>query len=972
VVFLSDASGHPVPNTSVIFKVTQNNGMVSAGGPPASSLVAITNAQGQAQGQWTLGMRSGAGGNAMDAYSVGFGGTALFTATGSQGPAGNIVVDTGNNQIRPIGQALALPLIAVVVDAGNNRLPNVPVTFTVIQGGGSFGGQATSTVTSDSDGRVTASLTLGMQEGNANNLVEANFPSNLGLPAAFTASGRAAGDPAQTTISGVVLDNSNVPIPGVTVRAVPTDVLHSNAGIISSLPFVQTNAQGQFSITQAPVGVLKLMLDGSTAQLPGQYPSLEYDMVTVAGQANTVGAPIYILPLNAANSLCVTATTGGGTLTMADAPGFSLTYAPGQVTFPGGSQTGCISVTAVHPDKVPMVPGFGQQPRFIVTIQPPGAVFNPPAAITLPNVDGLQPRAVTEMYSYDHDISSFVAIGTGVVSDDGQVIRSSPGVGVLKSGWHCGGNPNQTGAAATCPICMFCQGTQCTPQGNGTSCGGTGSCQFTGQTQQPTCGCPTGQLLVNNSQCQTPPNCPTGTTFNVSTGQCCGNGQCYTPPTCTPPQVLVNGTCQTPPNCPPGTTFNASTGQCCGNGQCQCPSGQVSVNGTCQQNCPNGQVPVNGTCQNPMVQITMDVSPVAKLSPNYIPPTVTSSVSIPGGSYQWTSDNPSVLGIAGPSSGGNLASVPLSVNGVGKATLSLTYTLSGSAPVTDSVTFVLSRDAAVVGWIDGSQISAFIPPGVSPDLVAALNGANDLSDPLHGCLPTTIGWINAGKTGNPPTFAGTAEFNVTNDIDRAYANNFLIKYSANQDPGSQIDSLFPGDSSRYRAYLRFQSAYVVRNGSIVGSPKALIAQAVAGITLNPCLDLNPVIPPIVLSALQQFGLSLPSNAPQLHPLNGASGVGNNGTTMYLLNEARVGTDGQAGNFYLNNRTTPWIYTFLQFGLDGNYVLNSNGDVITHQIFPTYNVYEFSYPAGPGMLVSTYRQSTLQTFINLDSTSQFAP
>ena len=30
----------------------------------------------------------------------------------------------------------------------------------------------------------------------------------------------------------------------------------------------------------------------------------------------------------------------------------------------------------VNGDKVPMVPGFGQQPRFIVTIQPTGAVFS--------------------------------------------------------------------------------------------------------------------------------------------------------------------------------------------------------------------------------------------------------------------------------------------------------------------------------------------------------------------------------------------------------------------------------------------------------------------------------------------------------------------------------------------------------------------------------------------------------------------
>jgi hypothetical protein len=131
------------------------------------------------------------------------------------------------------------------------------------------------------------------------------------------------------------------------------------------------------------------------------------------------------------------------------------------VTFPGGSKEGCVSVTVVHGDKVPMVPGFGQQPRFIVTIQPSGAVFNTPARITLPNVDGLRPREVTEMYSFDHDIGSFVAIGTGTVSDDGQLISSNPGVGVLKAGWHCGGNPNTTGSAGTCPTCKKCQGSGC-------------------------------------------------------------------------------------------------------------------------------------------------------------------------------------------------------------------------------------------------------------------------------------------------------------------------------------------------------------------------------------------------------------------------------------------------------------------------------------------------------------------------------
>src|SRR6185295_6425932 len=115
-------------------------GTLTAGGDPGIVVVATSDAQGRSQAHWSLGNRAGAGGNVVEAYSVGFEGTAVFTATGTQGAAGKIVVDTGNDQIGAISEPLPKPFIAVVVDEGNNRLANVPVTFTVRQGGGTFEG----------------------------------------------------------------------------------------------------------------------------------------------------------------------------------------------------------------------------------------------------------------------------------------------------------------------------------------------------------------------------------------------------------------------------------------------------------------------------------------------------------------------------------------------------------------------------------------------------------------------------------------------------------------------------------------------------------------------------------------------------------------------------------------------------------------------------------------------------------------
>ena len=340
--------------------------------------------------------------------------------------------DAGDNQLGIVNQPLPFPLAVAVTDEGHNRLPGEPVTFTVQAGGGDFAGQPSVTVLTDAEGFARATFTLGPTPGIAEHVVVADTPGNTGALVTFVASAVTAGDPAQTSVSGVVLDNTNIPVPGVTV---------SINGTALAAP---TDAEGRFFLQPAPVGTIHLHVDGTTATRPGDWASLEFVLVTVPGRDNTLGMPIFILPIDLPNSVHVSETEGG-TVTLPGIPGFSLEIAPGSATFPGGGREGDISVTLVHADKVPMTPNFSQQPRVVVTVQPPGVHFDPPAKVSYPNLDGEAPGATVELYSFDHDLNRFVSTGTGTVSEDGTTVVSDPGVGIAKAGWQCAGNPAPTG-----------------------------------------------------------------------------------------------------------------------------------------------------------------------------------------------------------------------------------------------------------------------------------------------------------------------------------------------------------------------------------------------------------------------------------------------------------------------------------------------------------------------------------------------
>lgn len=306
-------------------------------------------------------------------------------------------------------------------------------------------------------------MTLGPEEGLDSQRATATLVGT-GLYAGFTASGLMTGAAGNTRISGLVQDNQDNPLPMVTVR------------VDGTTRQAQTDAQGKFQIDNAPVGPLRLVIDGSTTTVAGEWPTLPFNLVTIAGADNPLSAPVHLVKLDTANAVQVG--NQDVAITLAKVPGFKLEVKAGSVTFPDGKKTGKLSVTPVNADKVPMPPPNGMQPQFIVTIQPVGARFDPPAKLTLPNVDGHKPGAQVEMYSFDHDLEEFVTIGLGTVSADGSVITSNPGVGVIKAGWHCGSQPGGSGCAHDCAVCTDCgPNCNCVPRDNDPRLANCESCE---------------------------------------------------------------------------------------------------------------------------------------------------------------------------------------------------------------------------------------------------------------------------------------------------------------------------------------------------------------------------------------------------------------------------------------------------------------------------------------------------------------
>jgi len=444
MVRVTDGIGNPLSERLVQFAVSRGDGTVRAGTEEARSLTVRTDDLGRAEVEFILGERSGMGNHEVTVTSVGFPGSLVFCASAEPLAANRIVKIQGNHQtgalFGAVGEELPKPLYTQVFDAMDNPVSGVPVTYEVVTGGGSFGGAPTVTITTDAKGVATAIFTLGPLPGVDVDVVKASIENGTGGPAVFNVTGLEPGPEALTSVSGIVLDNQDDPVPNVTMSIVDT--------ALSTL----TDAEGRFHLAGAPVGTVHLKADGTTATRPGNWAVLMFEMVTVSGQDNELGNPVRLLPIHPG------VMAGGDAdvvIPLEGVPGATLTVFAHSATFPDGSKEGLVSFTQVHSDKVPMVPPLGSNFAVALTIQPTGTLFEPPAQIQIPN-PGHKPGEVVDIYGFDHDLGEFVPEGTGTVTPDGQFLRSNPGSGVHKAGWHGCARPVPETDACNPGACSFC------------------------------------------------------------------------------------------------------------------------------------------------------------------------------------------------------------------------------------------------------------------------------------------------------------------------------------------------------------------------------------------------------------------------------------------------------------------------------------------------------------------------------------
>ncbi|MBI4752154.1 MAG: hypothetical protein HY774_27010 [Acidobacteria bacterium] len=339
-------------------------------------------------------------------------------------------ISTGGAQKGLRDTPLPRPFVTTLTDTGGNPVSGQVIVFKVLQGDGRFdNGQKTNTVLTDAQGRAAIQYTTGSALGVQ--LVQATFENNFRAPVYFFCTVIPPSINNVTSYSGRVVDQNLRSLPNVLVRL---------GGQQS-----RTDSRGEFTLKNVSSGPHQLLevIGRDEVSLPGRWPNISYDVDILPGVDNHFERPLFLpkvnegilLPLDENN--VVTQDTTYELPVVGGQPPIQIVAKAGtQVLFPPDITDKRFSVTRIPTNRVPMALEDGRYTNLYISVQPSGALFDPPLQVTFPNIDHQPPYSRVLLMSFDHDAGRYVQVGTGQVSGDGQTISSDPTSGIHIGAWH--------------------------------------------------------------------------------------------------------------------------------------------------------------------------------------------------------------------------------------------------------------------------------------------------------------------------------------------------------------------------------------------------------------------------------------------------------------------------------------------------------------------------------------------------------
>lgn len=232
-----------------------------------------------------------------------------------------------------------------------------------------------------------------------------------------------------TTLAGTVLESqSGLPLASVRIA------IGGAEGF--------TDEDGTFLVTGIAAGASAITID-ATSLAGGSYPRLTENITLIDGATNVMQREIFVPVLDTENADVVNPNetsivdSADVILDGVNHGNVVLSIAPFTATdsSTGDPFAGFVSITVVPDDRGPLPLPPGTDPSIYLTIQPFEALFDPPAPISFPNVDGYEPGSVVDIFGLNRDTGVFEKVGTGTVSADGANVVSDGGV-ITSGSWH--------------------------------------------------------------------------------------------------------------------------------------------------------------------------------------------------------------------------------------------------------------------------------------------------------------------------------------------------------------------------------------------------------------------------------------------------------------------------------------------------------------------------------------------------------